>query len=108
MNVRCKSISMDCLHQSKITKKIKYFIFAFQICKLCYAENIPIIPHGTGTGLEAGISALYGGICLDLTKMNSISDYHPEDFDVCVRPGVTREDLNHHVKDDGRFNCGNS
>lgn len=72
-----------------------------EICKLCYAENIPIIPHGTGTGLEAGISALYGGICLDLTKMNTIENYHPEDFDVCVRPGVTREDLNHHVKDDG-------
>ncbi len=33
--------------------------------------------------------------------MNTIEDYHPEDFDVCVRPGVTREDLNHHVKDDG-------
>ena len=28
-----------------------------QICKICFEKNIPIIPHGTGTGLEAGISA---------------------------------------------------
>ena len=33
--------------------------------------------------------------------MDSISDYHPEDFDVVVQPGVTREALNHFVKDDG-------
>jgi len=72
-----------------------------EICKICYERSIPIIPHGTGTGLEAGISALHGGICIDLQKMDEISDYHPEDFDVCVRPGVTREGLNHFVKDDG-------
>merc|ERR1711971_612295 len=48
-----------------------------------------------------GISALYGGVCIDLQKMDEILDYHPEDFDVCVRPGVTREGLNHYLKDDG-------
>ena len=26
-----------------------------------------------------------------MQKMDEILDYHPEDFDVCVRPGVTRE-----------------
>ena len=72
-----------------------------QILKLCNSESIPVIPFGTGTGLEAGISALYGGICLDLSNMDQISDYHPEDFDVVVQPGVTREALNHFVKDDG-------
>ncbi len=72
-----------------------------QICKLCYSDNIPIIPFGTGTGLEAGISALYGGICVDLSKMDQILDYHPEDFDVAVQPGVTREQLNHFCKNDG-------
>ena len=33
--------------------------------------------------------------------MNQVLDYHPEDFDVIVEPGVTREDLNHYVKNDG-------
>ena len=38
---------------------------------------------------------------MDLARMDKILDYHPEDFDVVVEPGVTREALNHHVKDDG-------
>ena len=28
--------------------------------------------------------------------MDEILDYHPEDFDVCVRPGVTREGEREH------------
>lgn len=72
-----------------------------EIVKICDADNIPLIPHGTGTGLEAGVSALHGGVCLDMSAMDKITDYHPEDFDVVVQPGVTREGLNHFVKDDG-------
>ena len=55
-----------------------------QVCKACYEDHCPIIPYGTGTGLEAGISALYGGVCIDLSKMDEIHDYNPEDFDVKV------------------------
>ena len=29
--------------------------------------------------------------------MDEILDYHPEDFDVCVRPGVTREGEREHL-----------
>jgi len=72
-----------------------------EVCKVCHEDNVPIIPYGTGTGLEAGISAVQGGVCVDLSKMDEIHDYNPEDFDVRVRPGVTREGLNHFVKDDG-------
>ena len=72
-----------------------------EICKLCFDQNIPIIPHGTGTGLEAGISALHGGICIDLQKMDRISNYNVDDFDVQVQPGVTREALNHFIRNDG-------
>ena len=61
-----------------------------QVCKVCHEDNVPIIPYGTGTGLEAGISAVQGGVCVDLSKMDEIHDYNPEDFDVRVRPGVTR------------------
>ena len=73
----------------------------FQICKLCFADSIPIVPHGTGTGLENGTSAVEGGVCVDLTKMEEIEDYHQEDFDVSVRPGVTRE----LIKLDGETAC---
>ena len=32
-----------------------------------------------------------------MKKMDEILDYHPEDFDVCVRPGVTREGEREHL-----------
>ena len=72
-----------------------------QIMEICNFEKIPVIPYGTGTGLEAGISAIKGGISLDLSRMNAITDFHPEDFDVTVGPGVTREALNQDIKDSG-------
>ena len=55
---------------------------------------------------------IQGGISIDLTKMDKITDLNPEDFDVTVEPGVKRSDLNHYVKDAGlwfpvgnEFNC---
>ena len=48
-----------------------------------------------------GLSAPYGGICLNLSKLDKILDYHPEDFDVKVQPGVTRQKLDHFLKSDG-------
>ena len=73
-----------------------------EILQLCHKDSIPVIPHGTGTGLEAGVSAVKGGVCIDLaTNMKSIEDYNMEDFDITVQPGVTREELNHFLKNDG-------
>jgi len=72
------------------------------ICKVCTAHKVTIIPHGTGTGLEGGISAINGGVCINLTKnMNKILELHQEDFTAVVQPGITREILNQEVRADG-------
>jgi D-lactate dehydrogenase (cytochrome) len=44
---------------------------------------------------------MFGGVCVDMSKMDAITDYHLEDFDVKVQPGVTREALNHYIRNDG-------
>eukprot|EP00794_Sanderia_malayensis_P019114 gene19114-21031_t len=72
-----------------------------EIAKVCHKKNIYMIPFGTGTGLEGGVNAIENGLCIDLTKMDKIVDLHPEDFDVTVEPGVTRDQLNHYIKDSG-------
>ena len=54
-----------------------------------------------GTGLEGGLSAKNGGICINLQKLNQILDYNPDDFDVKVQAGVTRQVLNHHIRNEG-------
>lgn len=72
-----------------------------EICKMCSAQKVPIIPYGTGTGLEGGISAIHGGVCIDMHRMDMVVDYNPEDFDITVQPAITRKMLNQHVRHDG-------
>ena len=71
------------------------------MAKFCSSERLPIIPYGTGTGLEGGLSAHQGGVCLNLQKLDQVLEYNPEDFDVKVQAGVTRKGLNHYVRNDG-------
>ena len=72
------------------------------ICQICTRHGLPIIPYGTGTGLEGGISAVQGGICINLSRnMNKILKIHQEDFCAEVQPGVSREMLNQEIRADG-------
>jgi D-lactate dehydrogenase (cytochrome) len=71
--------------------------------KLCAAEGIPVIAFGAGTSLEGHLGALHGGLSLDLTRMRKILRVSPDDLDCTVEAGVTREDLNSYLRDQGLF-----
>ena len=57
-------------------------------------ERIPVTPWGAGTSLEGNPIPLYGGIVLDMARMDKILKVHPEDFQVDVQAGVLYKDMN--------------
>ena len=71
--------------------------------RLCHAHGVPVIAFGAGTSLEGHVSAPYGGISLDMSRMNRVLQVHAEDLDVVVQPGISREELNSWLRDTGLF-----
>jgi D-lactate dehydrogenase (cytochrome) len=74
-----------------------------RIVATCSRHQTPIIAFGAGTSLEGHVSAPYGGICIDCSRMNDVLSVNPADMDCVVQPGVTREQLNSYLRDTGLF-----
>ena len=74
-----------------------------QIVRICAVHHVPVIPFGTGTSLEGHVNAPFGGVSVDFRDMNKVIAVHAEDLDCVIEPGITRKQLNEHLRDQGLF-----
>ncbi len=71
--------------------------------RIAHDHGMPVIAFGTGSSLEGQLNAPKGGLSIDLSAMNRVIAVHGEDLTCEVEPGVTREDLNTHLRATGLF-----
>ena len=73
------------------------------ILTICNQYRCPVVAFGVGSSLEGHVNASHGGISIDLNAMNEILKVNSEDLDTVIQPGVTRVQLNEHLRDSGLF-----
>ncbi|MEK0417791.1 MAG: hypothetical protein RI949_1797 [Pseudomonadota bacterium] len=73
------------------------------VVNLAQAHAVPIIPYGTGSSLEGHLLAVHGGVSVDVSRMTGIVRINAEDLTATVQAGVTREQLNLALRDQGLF-----
>lgn len=73
------------------------------LVRLCNEHAVPLIPYGAGTCMEGQTVPLFGGISVDMSRMNAILAVRPDDLDCTVQAGVRREQLNAYLRDMGLF-----
>ncbi|MBE3041969.1 FAD-binding protein [Candidatus Bathyarchaeota archaeon] len=74
-----------------------------EIAKICSKHKIPMVPYGAGSSVEGNFSSPHSGICIDLSRMEAIVAFHPDDLDVVVQAGVNWTELNGKIRDSGLF-----
>jgi D-lactate dehydrogenase (cytochrome) len=71
--------------------------------RICSEHKVPVIGFGTGSSLEGQVNAPNGGISINFSRMNRVLEVNADDLDCTVEPGITREELNVHLRDTGLF-----
>jgi glycolate oxidase len=63
------------------------------VVRICAETGTPIVARGAGTGLSGGANAVDGGVVLDLSRMNAVTEIDADNLLCVVQPGVVNNDL---------------
>lgn len=72
-----------------------------KITQFCIDNRISLIPYGSGTSVEGHLAAINGGVTVNLSKLNKVIEFSPEDNLVIVEPGIAYNQLNNYLEQYG-------
>lgn len=70
-----------------------------------FASNhkIPLIPYGKGSSLQSNSMAPQGGITIDMRGMAGVLEFNPDDQEIRVQAGMTKNALTDYLKGSNLF-----
>ena len=71
------------------------------VVRIASEYRVPVIPRGGGSGTQGGTFALYGGIAVDLTRMDRIIEVDETSLTVTVQAGIDGSVLEKELHDRG-------
>lgn len=74
-----------------------------EIMRYAYEKTIPVVARGSGTGLVGGSVPVFGGIMINLSKMNRILELDEENLTLTLEPGVLLMEISKFVEEHGLF-----
>ncbi len=72
-----------------------------EIIKIANAYRVPVIPYGGGSGSQGGALSIYGGIIMDLKRLNKILDIDEKSLTVTAEAGIIGAHLEWALNDRG-------
>ena len=70
-----------------------------KIMKYAYENLIPVVVRGSGTGLVGASVPIYGGIMINMSKMNNILEIDEENLTLTLEPGVFLMEISKYVEE---------
>ncbi|MDZ7703846.1 MAG: FAD-binding protein [Trueperaceae bacterium] len=74
-----------------------------RVMTFAYEQGVPVTPVATNSSLEGHTVPLRGGISLDMTRLNRILEFSPEDLLIVTQPAVTYPQINDYTRRSGLF-----
>lgn len=69
-----------------------------EIMKYAHENNIPVVARGSGTGLVGASVPIYGGIMINMCKMNKILEIDEDNLTLTLEPGVLLMEIGKYVE----------
>ncbi len=73
------------------------------ITRFCHDHRLPLTVRAAGSALEGSAIPCEGGVVLDVSALNKVLEFWPEDLQVRVEPGIIYEKLNEILKRESLF-----